>query len=239
MSIPDFVHTDLETLGLDVPASILEQLATYLDLLLETNRTMNLTAVRDRDRAWRRLIIDSLTLLPGLDDLPEDSALIDIGSGAGLPGLPVAMARPDLRITSLDATGKKIRFQQQVIETLGLSNATAIQDRAETIGHDPEHRDRYDVAVNRAIGPMAELLEYSLPLVKIGGSILAMKGPKVESELAVAGDALAVLGAGELRVFDAYPESFENDLVIVIVAKESRTPDGYPRAPGTPKHDPL
>lgn len=239
MTIPDFVHADLDALGLDVPDSILEQLATYLDLLLETNRTMNLTAVREPETAWRRLIVDSLTLLPGLDDLPEDSTLIDIGSGAGLPGLPVAMARPDLRVTSLDATGKKIRFQQQAIESLGLPNVTAIQGRAETLGHDPDHRERYDVAVNRAIGPMAELLEYAMPMVKINGSMLAMKGPKVEGELAAAGDALARLGAGELRVYDAYPESFENDLVIVVVAKEHPTPRDFPRAPGTPKHDPL
>ena len=239
MPIPDFVHTDLEALGLEVPESILDQLEAYLELLLETNRSMNLTAIRDPDAAWRRLIIDSLTLLPGLDDLPEDSTLIDIGSGAGLPGLPVAMARPDLRITSLDATGKKIRFQQQAIDSLGLANVTAIQGRAETLAHDADHRERYDVAVNRAIGPMAELLEYSLPMVKINGSMLAMKGPRVEGELAAAGDALARLGAGELRVYDAYPESFGNDLVIVVVAKEHPTPTDYPRAPGTPKHDPL
>lgn len=237
--IPDFVYADMETLGFELPEVLLEKLARYLDHLLETNQRMNLTAIRDRDVAWRRMIIDSLTLLPGLEDLEAGTRCIDVGTGGGLPGIPVAIARPDLSITLLEATGKKVRFLEETIELLGLENVKAIQGRAETLGQDADHRQRYEVAMNRAVGPMAVVLELSLPLVKTGGRMLAMKGPKLEEELMASGDALAVLGAGELQVVEAYPAGFENDLVIAIVEKERATPREYPREPGVPKQQPI
>jgi 16S rRNA (guanine527-N7)-methyltransferase len=237
--VPEFVREDLEGLGFELPEVLLDRLASFLALLLETNERINLTAVRDADEAWRRLIVDSLTPLPGLDDLDEGATLIDVGSGGGMPGIPLAIARPDLRVTLLEATGKKARFLESACRDLGLENVDVVPQRAETAGQDANHRERYDAAVCRAVGPMNVLLELCLPLVRIGGSLLAMKGPKAEEELQRAGDALDKLGAGELQVFDAYPETFANDLVIVQVAKDRATPKGYPRPPGVPKHDPL
>lgn len=239
MDIPDSVHADLEALGFDLSGAMLERLAIYLEFLMEYNRRVNLTAVRSWQEAWHRLIIDSLTLLPALENFAPEATVIDIGSGGGLPGIPIAVTREDLSVTLLEATGKKSQFLDSCIERLGLHRVTTIQGRAEIIGRHPEHRQQYDVAVSRAIGTMSVVLEYSLPLVKVGGAILAMKGPKAEAELAAAADAMAVLGAGELAVFDAYPDSFENQLVVIAIGKDRPTPWKYPRDPGIPKRAPL
>jgi 16S rRNA (guanine527-N7)-methyltransferase len=242
MTIPDFVHRDLEALGFEVPTAMLEQLAGYLDMVLKANETTNLTAIRHREQAWSRLIVDSLTPLPALPaDLADgqEYRLIDIGTGAGLPGVPLAIARPDVSVTLVEATGKKIAFLQTVVEGLGLQNVTLANARVETLGQDAAHRGGYDVAVSRAVGPMAVVLEYSLPLLRIGGQVLAMKGPKAEAELRDCGDALTKLGGGEVAVVEAYPESFDNELVLVSVMKETATPKAYPRAVGLPKKQPL
>ncbi|MEM9414292.1 MAG: 16S rRNA (guanine(527)-N(7))-methyltransferase RsmG [Planctomycetota bacterium] len=243
MTIPDFVHDDLAALELELGDDALPQLARYLARLLDANTRTNLTAIKEPDAAWRRLIIDSLSVLPGIDALTSATGaavkVIDIGSGAGLPGMPIAIARPDVRVTMLETTGKKADFIRGCIETLGLENAEVLQTRAETAGQDIAHRGKYDAAVSRAVGAMSLVLEYSLPLVREGGRVLAMKGPRVEQELDEAGDALDKLGAGELAMIDAYPETFENDLVIVSIIKDRATPKAYPRLPGVPKKQPL
>jgi 16S rRNA (guanine527-N7)-methyltransferase len=247
--IPEFVRQDLERLGVQLGEEVLTRLSRYLDLLLETNRQFNLTAVRDRDEAWRRHIIDSLTTVPVVEALasggggggtfPGAGAMIDVGSGGGLPGVPVALALPLWRVTLLEATQKKARFLERCVKEVPLPGARVAAQRAELAGQDTTHRQQYDVAICRAIGPMSELLEYLLPLVKVGGRVLAMKGPKVEMELEQAGDALALLGGGELEIRSAYPESFHMDAVIVSITKDRPTPRQFPRAPGMPRLQPL
>ncbi|MFI4860648.1 MAG: 16S rRNA (guanine(527)-N(7))-methyltransferase RsmG [Phycisphaerales bacterium JB063] len=243
MTIPDFVHDDLAALEITLDEEQLARLADYLGRILDANKRMNLTAIREPDAAWRRLIVDSLSVLPGIDSLVSATGstvkVVDIGSGAGLPGMPIAIARPDVAVTMLETTGKKAEFIRGCLEGLGLTNAQVLQTRAETAGQDIAHRGKYDAAVSRAVGAMSLVLEYSLPLVCEGGRVLAMKGPRVEQELDEAGDALEKLGAGELAVIEAYPESFENDLVIVSIIKERPTPKAYPRLPGVPKKQPL
>ena len=240
--IPDFVHRDLEALGFDVPAELLDRLAGYLDLVLKANETTNLTAIRHREQAWSRLIVDSLTPLPALpEEVSEDAGfgMVDIGTGAGLPGVPLAIARPEVDVTLIEATGKKAQFLRSVVAALCLDNVTVLQQRVEQVGQDPAYRGRFDLAVSRAVGPLPVVLEYSLPLLKRGGQVLAMKGPKAEAELRDSGDALTKLGGGEVNVIDAYPESFDNELVLVSVIKTAATPKAYPRAPGLPKKLPL
>lgn len=240
--VPAFVADALVALEVRLEPSVLGQLAYYLDLLLEANQHVNLTGIRDRDEAWRRHIIDSLTLLAGLSDVTDQDTpvkIIDVGSGGGLPGIPVAIALPGVRMTLLEATGKKARFLEQCVTQLKLTNVRVVQDRAETLGQAQAHRQHYDIAICRALGPLRQVLEYALPLVAVEGRLLVMKGPKVEAELRDAGDALAILGAGELQVFDAYPASFGQGTVIVQVDKARSTPDEYPRRPGIPRQEPL
>ena len=239
MPIPDFVHDDLEQLGFEAPAPLLALLEHYLELLLQANERMNLTAVREPDAAWRRLIVDSMTPLPWLDELPEDAQVTDVGSGGGLPGVPLAICRGDLQFTLIEATAKKAEFLGEIAGTLGLEHVQVVNDRAERVGHMPEHRARYDVAVSRAVGALPAVLEWSMPLIREGGFVLAMKGPKIEQDLDDSAAALQVLGAGEVEVYDAYPESFGNDLVIARITKDRPTPKQYPRDPGMAKKSPL
>lgn len=239
LPIPDTARTDAEKLGFEIPDETWQKLATFLALLLERNQTTNLTAIREPDAAWSRLILDSLTVIPAFEPLPENARIIDVGTGGGLPGVPLAIARPDLRFTLLDSTRKKIAFIEEAAHTLGLSNLTAIADRSETLAHHANHRQQYDLAVSRAVGPLPTLLELTLPFVRQDGWCVAMKGPRVEQELNESGDALYKLGAGELQVIEAYPEEFGNDLVLVLIHKERNTPKQFPREPGLPKRSPL
>ncbi|MEX0777984.1 MAG: 16S rRNA (guanine(527)-N(7))-methyltransferase RsmG [Phycisphaeraceae bacterium] len=241
-TIPDFVRTALTQLDLRLDDEAMSLLARYLDLLLETNKQFNLTAIKDVDTAWRRHVIDSLTLLPGLEHLAAAARVIDVGSGGGLPGIPLAIARPELAVTLLEATGKKARFLERCVADLPLPNTHVVCGRAEEVGHDRAHRQRYDVVVCRAVGPMNEVLEYTLPLAAMGGKVMIMKGVRIEQEMDAAGDALAMLGAGDLQLIPAYPDGFaagDPAAVIVSIVKEYATPREYPRRPGIPHQAPL
>lgn len=249
---PAFVVEMLESLEVHVDEGQLVQLACYLDMLYETNKQINLTAISDIDSAWRLHIVDSLTLLPFVDHLiaqvaqsaGENAAnqyvhIADLGSGGGLPAIPLAIARHTHRYTLIEATGKKAAFLERVAAELALQHVSVVNDRAENVGQTAEHRQKYDIVTCRATGPMNVLLELALPLLKTGGTLLAMKGPKADAELAVCGDALDTLGAGDVNVFEAYPEGSERNTVVVCVQKESPTPKTYPRRPGIPKQSPL
>ena len=224
-----------DALALEISGAELDALGDYLHRMLETNRKFNLTAVRDPDHAWMRHILDSLSLIPFLHGV---GTLIDVGSGAGLPGVPLAIARPEMSVTILESTGKKARFVRETAEAMGLHNVSVVNDRAETAGRDIHHRERYDAAVARAIGPMNVLLELTLPLVRVGGRVLAMKGRQAEAELQNVGDALMTLGGGEVAVYETLP-GIEPDAVAVEILKANPTPRTYPRRPGIPKQDPL
>ncbi|WP_428389465.1 16S rRNA (guanine(527)-N(7))-methyltransferase RsmG [Mucisphaera sp.] len=238
--VPAGIREDAVRLGFEIEEETWKRLGRYLGLLLATNQTMNLTAIREPEAAWSRLILDSLTVLPAFESLPEEQArVLDVGTGGGLPGMPLAIARPDLSFTLVDSTQKKIGFLNEVADRLGLTRVKAVAGRAETLGHQSGYRQQFDLVVSRAVGPLPVLLEFTLPFVRVGGWCVAMKGPKAEQELADSGDALAALGGGEVQVVEAYPESFENDLVLVLIQKDRATPKTYPREPGLPKRSPL
>lgn len=230
--------------GIEFENNDLERLGLYLALLFDANKTFNLTAVREPDEAWRRHILDSLTLLAPLSELPEGANIIDVGSGGGLPGIPLAITRPDLKITLLEATGKKAEFLKAVANALKLSNVTVVSDRAERAGHDrgvkvatgPRQggfRERFDAAVARAVGPLAVIAELTVPFVKKGGHVLLIKGEKAVAELQDATIALRTLGAVHVSTLDTPTGR------IVILEKGAATPRDYPRRDGEPARSPL
>jgi 16S rRNA (guanine527-N7)-methyltransferase len=228
----DFIDA-AAALGVEFEPGDLERLGHYLALLLETNKSVNLTGVTDPGQAWTRHILDSLTLLPLIAEVPEGGTLIDVGTGGGLPGIPLAIVSPQLRVTLLEATGKKAEFLAGAVARLGLSNATVVNDRAEHAGHLPEHRERYDAALARAVGPLAVIAELTVPFAKIGGRVLLIKGQKADEELAEAKPALHKLHAGHAGTIDTPTGR------IVVLDKPRKTPSGYPRRPGEPKQHPL
>jgi len=197
----------------------------YLDLLLEANKLMNLTRIDDRSAAELGHVGDALTVLPFL---PRGAhQLVDVGSGGGVPGIPLAIVRPDVQVTLVESTKRKAVFLERTATTLGLVNVRVLPERAEDVAQG-ELRESFDVAVARALAPMALVAEWCLPLVKVGGKLLAMKGPKVREELPAARKAIELLGGGEVAVRAVELRGAENH-VMVEVRKVGRTDTRYPR----------
>lgn len=234
-------------------------------MLIEQNRFLNLTSVDDPESIRARHFADSLAALDVLDSLasagPPDRPLrvIDVGSGAGFPGLVLALARPDWRVVSADAKGKKIAFQSKVVEALSLSNVELVQARAEDLAHDPVHRETYDAALARALAPLAVLLELTLPFVRQGGKAIAWKGPKADEEMrgveaaldALGGGAVEALpyslgGGGEVDGVDRVDGVVDQEggkepasLRLIAISKTGPTPAAYPRKPRAIRKRPL
>jgi 16S rRNA (guanine527-N7)-methyltransferase len=221
-----------------VPPEHAEQLAAYRDLILEWNRRFNLTAFRDADAIDGRLIAESLRLLPFL---PDTSGLraVDLGTGAGIPGIPLAIARPDIAFTLIDATGKKVRFLELVATELGLTNVTAVHDRSESLAHNPDYREQNDLILARAVSQLAALAELTLPFLRIGGRALLPKGAELGEELNRARTAIEIVG-GRLDSAEILPPvSCCGVTRLVILDKIGPSLAQYPRRPGVPEHDPL
>lgn len=209
-----------------------EQLAAYLELLLATNEAFNLTAIRDLGEAWTKHALDSLTIARTLAALPAGAEVVDVGSGGGLPGIPLAIAIPTLRFTLLEATQKKANFLAETARALGLSNVRVEQSRAESFGQGAG-REHFAAATSRAVSRLPVLLELTLPLVRSGGVSIAIKGAQAELEIAEAERALSLLhGQVELLEQTATGQ-------VVVVRKLAPTPRRYPRRPGEPKRSPL
>jgi 16S rRNA (guanine527-N7)-methyltransferase len=204
-----------------------ELLSRYLDLLFTANQKMNLTRIVDRESAEVQHVADALTLLRYLPRGPI--RLADVGSGGGVPGLPLAIARPDATIVLLESTKKKAAFLAYAASELGLKNVTVSDQRAEDGGRLAEFRGTFDVAVARAVGTLDWLAEWCLPLVKKGGLMLAMKGPRAAEEIPLAEHAITLLGGASPDVHPADLPGAQNH-VIVEIKKTGKTPPGFPRS---------
>jgi 16S rRNA (guanine527-N7)-methyltransferase len=220
----------------------LARFSRYRDLLLDRNASLNLTAVRDPADVERKLFLDALAMAPVFDRVvaertrPEESVkLIDVGAGAGFPGLPLKIARPDLDLTLVDATAKKVAFLEEVIAALALEHARAVHGRAEVLGQDPAFRASFELATARAVASLPALLEYVVPLLTRGGTALLPKGLAIEEELRHGKRAAAVLGA-EIVSATPLPTGMTR---LVVVRKLATTPPGYPRRTGVPNRSPL
>lgn len=230
---PDFLPA-AERLGLAFEPGEVDQLGRYLTLLIETNKQFNLTAVDDPGQVWSRHILDALTLIPLLSELPDGAMVIDVGSGGGVPGFPLAVCMPHVKFTLLEPTGKKAAFLSMVAKSLGLQNVRVVSDRAENLGQDKaRHREKYHAAVARAVGAMNMLVELMVPLVAQGGLILCIKGAKADEEVDAARTAIGLLGARHAGTTDTPTGR------IVTLEKASKTPNFYPRRDGEPKRKPL
>jgi 16S rRNA (guanine527-N7)-methyltransferase len=238
----------LAGLGLGLSESQVEQLARFRDLIAVSANEFNLTSLRDPESIERRHIVESLAfgaflrkhgLLPAEDALPLPyRRVVDIGTGAGLPGVPIALAWPDLDMTLLESTGKKCRFLERARAELGLENVEVVEARAEDFGRKPAHRESYDLALARAVAPLAVLLEYALPALRVGGWLAAPKGSAAVSEIEAAAEAFSALGG---RFHDAAPFTPPDGLrqTVILVEKVAPTPERYPRRAGIPSKRPL
>ncbi|HRN51293.1 MAG TPA: 16S rRNA (guanine(527)-N(7))-methyltransferase RsmG [Anaerolineales bacterium] len=212
---------------------------TYADELLDWNQRINLTAVREREAVHTRHFLDSLSCWLAMRQQPG-ARIIDIGTGAGLPGLPLKIWQPRLQLSLLESVGKKARFLEHVVQVLGLDNVQVLTARAEDAGRDPAHREQYDWAVARAVAPLPVLAEYLLPFVRVGGYMLAQKARGVAEEAEQAANAFGQLG-GKLRdlIQVRVPGLEDEERWLVVVQKLKPTQARFPRQAGTPSKNPL
>lgn len=223
-------------IGVKVHPEQAEKFQTYMELLLEWNEKINLTAITDPEQIVEKHFADSLTLLSACR-IKQGAKLIDVGTGAGFPGIPIKIMRPDIELTLLDSMNKRLSFLSEVCQKLSIESVR-VHKRAEEAGLDRKMRESYDVAVARAVAPMNVLCEYCIPLIKMKGVFIAMKGPGAQEELEAAENALDTLGGDKVELLPvALPVAGERNLIVV--QKQSFTPKGYPRHGGTIAKHPL
>ena len=215
-----------------------EKLEIYLRLLQEWNSRMDLTAVLDEDEMLDRHFIDSLTVLR-TDLIPENARIIDVGTGAGFPGLVLALARPDLKVTLMDAQQKRLAFLNAICGETGCVNAVTLHMRAEDGAREKKHREQYDIAAARALAPLNVLCEYLLPFVCIGGLALCWKGPSLKDELEQGRRASGILGGRLEMPVTCKVAGREWEHRILPIRKVEKTASAYPRKAGIPKAKPL
>lgn len=224
--------------GIPLTAEQIGQFSVYNEMLLDWNTRMNLTALTAPEDVAVKHIIDSLTTY---DAALFDGArtLIDVGTGAGLPGIPLAVYAPHLTVTLLDALNKRVRFLTEVTAAMGLQNVRCIHARAEEAARTAEHRAAYDIVVSRAVARLPILLEYTLPFVRVGGTLLALKGRAYAEEQKEARRAAEVLGGGRITARPVHLPGLDDVRAILTVTKERQTPAAYPRGGGAPARRPL
>ena len=213
-----------------------EQYEKLADIILEWNEKINVTAIKDRNEFIEKNIIDSLMPM-GLIEFEDSSNVMDLGTGGGFPGLPLAIACPDKQFTLVDSVGKKLKVVEDAARQLGLKNVKVVHGRAEDLAGDKGFRERFDMVVSRAVANMSTLSEYCLPFVSLGGYFVAFKTENSEEEIAQAENAIEELGGTLAGVTESEEE--DNGHILVIVEKESKTPKKYPRKAGLPSKDPL
>ncbi len=231
-----------EGLGLPLDAQQLQQFEQYYHQLIAANRRVSLTSITDYQEVQRRHFGESLAVGAALYQAgvlkPDERArVLDLGAGAGFPGLPMRIVHPALRLTILEATSKKTAFLKRLLARLGLEDVAVITGRAEAVAHEPAHREGYDLVLARAVAPLVVLVELALPFLEVGGFLTTPKGSRAPQEMAEAGRALALCG-GRIVSAEHLP-SPALPLTLVLVEKMAPTPAAYPRRPGIPAKRPL
>lgn len=229
-------ETGLQKLNISLSEKQMEQFLAYYKFLVETNKVMNLTAITEFDEVIEKHFLDSLSLYQ-IYDLSKESYILDMGTGAGFPGIPLKIAFPELHVVLADSLNKRIKFLQEVIEKLELHNVDAIHARAEKLARNKQYREQFNLCVSRAVANLSTLSEYCIPFVKVGGQFISYKSGEIEEEVNHAKKAVSILGGKirEVYKFDLY----EQKRSFVVIEKKKNTPSAYPRKAGTPTKQPL
>ena len=237
---PEIFAKELEKYNFRLSNKQKNQFATYYSKLIEFNKKVNLTRITDENEVYLKHFFDSITPLLEFPDLFKGTkTLCDVGAGAGFPSLPIKILCPDLSITIVDSLGKRLKFLAELVNELGLNNVTLVHSRAEDAGQNKNLREKFDLVTGRAVARMSVLSEYCLPLAKVDGYLVALKGPKAQDELAEAKHAIEVLGGSVENVKELTLPDTEDDRTLILVKKVKSTPKKYPRQAGTPNKKPL
>lgn len=226
----------LSNLKLELTEKQIEQFLKYYEMLIEKNKVMNLTAITEYDEVIEKHFLDSISLCQ-VYDLSKPVKILDMGTGAGFPGVPLKIAFPEVEITLADSLNKRIKFLDEVVAELGLEKVTTVHSRAEELARNKEHRESYDLVVSRAVANLSTLGEYCIPFVKTGGNFISYKSGEIDEELNAAGRAIKILG-GQIK--DVYKfDLSDQKRSFVTIEKIKTTPKTYPRKAGTPSKEPL
>ena len=227
---------ECKKISLELTEKQLEQFRVYYEMLVEKNKVMNLTGITEWDEVLEKHFLDSISLIRVVD-LQQELSVMDMGTGAGFPGIPLKIAFPNLKVTLADSLNKRVNFLQEVIDALELENIEAVHGRAEDLARDKKYREQYDLSVSRAVANLSTLSEYCLPFVKIGGQFISYKSGEVEGEVAGSKSAVFLLG-GKVKDVVKF-ELGESGRSFVVIDKVKGTPKTYPRKAGTPAKKPL
>lgn len=225
-------------LGVELTDIQLKQFENYYEMLIEKNKVMNLTAITELEEVVQKHFLDSISLIKVMD-LHQNLRVLDLGTGAGFPGIPLKIAFPELEITLVDSLNKRVLFLQEVIEKLNLNKTVAIHARAEELARDKNYREEFDLIVSRAVANLSTLSEYCLPFVKVGGRFVSYKANEVEKEVEEAKKALFLLGGTCSKIQQFTLPGTEIGRSLVVIEKEKKTPKTYPRKAGTPAKNPI
>lgn len=238
MADMQLLQSRLQAMNIEINYNMLHQYVTYYEMIVEKNKVMNLTAITDFPEFVDKHFADSLSLVHAAD-LSKVHYVMDVGTGAGFPAIPLKIAFPHLHITMLDSLQKRIGFLNEVIQELNLSNMEAVHGRAEELGHNPKYRERYDLCVSRAVANLSTLSEYCIPFVKKGGFFISYKSGGSMEEIQSAGKAIKVMG-GRLQPGCQFTlPGTEIRRILVPVKKVEPTPKKYPRKAGLPNKSPI
>ncbi len=239
MDIKEFeevMNKYLNKINIELSKEQISKFYEYMSMLIEWNKVVNLTAITEPKDIILKHFIDSLTVLNSID---KEAQIIDVGTGAGFPGIPIKIAYPDTKVVLMDSLNKRINFLNEIINKLELKDIKAIHGRAEDVGRQKEHREKYDVATARAVAPLNVLLEYLMPFVKVNGKCICMKGANIDIELEQSKNAIKLLGGELENKLEFNLADTDNSRCIIKINKIKGLSNVYPRKAGTPSKKPL